>query len=123
MSETHEKNHMKLPESFRDINARYPDVAKAFSALGDAIHNAGPLSERERRLVKLALAVGSRMEGPVHSAARKGLYAGLTPDDLRQVALLSLTTVGFPTMAATLSWVEDVVASAETGKRDPNAAP
>jgi 4-carboxymuconolactone decarboxylase len=123
MSETHEKNHMKLPETYRSITERYPEVARAFQALGDAIHGAGPLSERERRLVKLAISVGARLEGGVHSNARKCLYSGMSPDEVRQVVLLSLTTIGFPSMVATSTWVEDVIASASSGTRDEAAVP
>lgn len=122
MAETHEKDHMKLPETFRGVTARYPEVATAFQALGDAIHAAGPLSERERRLVKLAIAVGARLEGGVHSNARKCLYTGIQPDEVRQVALLALTTIGFPSMVASLTWIEDVIGSANTGTRDAAAA-
>jgi len=123
MAETHEKDHMKLPDTYRGFNARHPEVARAFQALGDAIHQAGPLSERERRLVKLAIAVGARLEGGVHSNTRKCLYSGIAPDEVRQVALLALTTIGFPSMAAALTWIEDVVSSAQQGGRDAAAEP
>jgi len=123
MAETHEKDHMKLPDTYRGVTARYPEVASAFQALGDAIHGAGPLSERERRLVKLAIAVGARLEGGVHSNARKCLYSGVQPDEVRQVALLALTTIGFPSMAAALTWIEDVIGSAGTHARDAAAEP
>lgn len=98
---------MSLPDHYRRFLDAYPDVARAYAALGEAAHQAGPLNDRERRLVKLALAVGAQTEGGVHSQVRKAQAAGLTPDELRQVALLAITTLGFPAAMAALSWVED----------------
>jgi len=47
----------------------------------------------------------------VHSHVRKALDAGIKTDELRHVALLSLTTIGFPSMMAAMSWIDDVVGS------------
>ena len=60
-----------------------------------------------RRLLKLALAIGARSEGATHSHTRQALEAGLAPEALRQVALLAITTLGFPAAVAGLSWIED----------------
>jgi alkylhydroperoxidase/carboxymuconolactone decarboxylase family protein YurZ len=55
------------------------------------------------------LAIGARSEGATHSHARQGLEEGLAPEELRQIALLAITTLGFPAAVAGLSWVEDEV--------------
>ena len=47
-----------LPEVYQQFERRYPRVKEAFDALGAAEHEAGPLGERERRLIKLGIAVG-----------------------------------------------------------------
>jgi alkylhydroperoxidase/carboxymuconolactone decarboxylase family protein YurZ len=57
--------------------------------------------------VKLAIAVGAGREGAVHSHVHRGLDAGLTPAELRHVALLAITTIGWPAAVAALSWIED----------------
>jgi alkylhydroperoxidase/carboxymuconolactone decarboxylase family protein YurZ len=85
----------------------HPDVARAYDALGDAARKAGPLTEREIALVKLALSMGARLEGGVHAHARKALAAGVEPEALRQTAILALPTLGFPHMMAALSWVDE----------------
>lgn len=64
---------------------------------------------REIALVKLGIALGSGMEGASHSAARKALDAGCSADEVRHVALLSVTTLGFPSMMRGLAWVEDLL--------------
>lgn len=100
---------MKLPEAFDDLRTRYPDLARAYDALGDAAYQAGPLSPREQRLVKLALALAAGLEGAVHSHTRRGLQEGLTADELRHAAVLAATTLGLPATVRALTWIEDIV--------------
>jgi alkylhydroperoxidase/carboxymuconolactone decarboxylase family protein YurZ len=45
----------------------------------------------------------------VRSNARKALALGVEPDQLRQAALLAITTVGFPNAMATLQWIEEIL--------------
>lgn len=99
----------ELPKPYLEFLKRYPDVGAAYEQLADACHEGGPLSLRERALVKLGLSLGGRLEGAVHAQARKGLQTGLKPEDLRHAVLLALTTLGFPTMMAGMTWVEDVI--------------
>ncbi|MFN8560404.1 MAG: hypothetical protein U0703_01935 [Anaerolineae bacterium] len=47
-------------------------------------------------MVKLALAVGAGLEGATHSHTRRGLEQGIDAAALHQVALLGITTLGFP---------------------------
>lgn len=108
----------QLPEVVQELAERYPEVWEAYGRLGDAVTAAGPLDRRSERLVKLALAVGAGREGAVHSHARRGLKAGLTPDEMRQVALLAITTLGWSGAVAAYCWVQDVVGI----KGDPPAA-
>lgn len=109
-----------LPSFAASIAKRYPVVWEAYSNLGEAIATAGPLTERERRLVKLALAVGSGSEGATHSHTRQAVADGLTPAEVRHVALLAITTIGWPNSAAALSWLEDVLSHELDRKRGSN---
>lgn len=99
----------KIPKRFQKFFERYPDVGKAYESLGDATAAAGPLDEKTRALAKLGIAIGARMEGAAKSHARRSLGAGATPEEIRQVALLSTTTIGFPNMMAALSWIDKVI--------------
>ena len=102
----------KLPARYLKFQKSYPAVFKAYDGLGAAIQDAGPLPEKTRSLVKLAIAVGARLEGAVHSHTRRTLEAGCTPDEIRHTVLLATTTLGFPAMMATFSWVDDVLRQA-----------
>lgn len=59
-----------LPAVFRRFGEDYPAVMEAFRALADRLHEAGPLTDRERRLAKLGTAIGRESEGGVRSHAR-----------------------------------------------------
>jgi len=101
----------KPPKPFLDFKKKYPKIVEAYEHLASECHEAGPLSDRERILVKLGLAMGARMEGSLHSHVRKGLDAGLSPDQIRHAVLLALTTVGFSNMMAALTWANDLLKS------------
>ncbi len=101
-----------LPMPYQDFVKRYPGLAAAYEKLALACHDAGPLDEKSRRLVKLGIAVGQQSEGAVKSHARRALEAGATADELRHAVLLALTTIGFPAMIAAGEWLEEVLAAA-----------
>jgi alkylhydroperoxidase/carboxymuconolactone decarboxylase family protein YurZ len=99
-----------LPQIYLAFREAHPEVAQALDELGRTTEQAGPLDARMQRLVKVALAVGSLAEGAVRSNVRKALAAGDTPAEIRHVALLAITTCGFPTAMAGLGWIEEVLA-------------
>lgn len=100
------------PKRFLKFNADYPNIAAAYAALGEATAKAGPLDPHDRALAKLGIAIGARMEGAVGSHVRKGLEAGCSAEEMRHVAMLSATTIGFPNMMAALAWVEEALEKA-----------
>ena len=99
----------KLPDFLQDVIQEYPEVWKAYQALGEASSNAGPMQPKTVRLVKLALAIGAKSEGAVHSHTRRALQEGITPAELQQVALLAVTSIGWSSSMAALSWIQDVL--------------
>ena len=99
----------KVPQRYLRFQKDYPRVFKAYRDLGETVSEAGPLDRRQREPVRLGIAIGSRHEGAVHSPTRRALEAGCTPAEIRQAALLSVTSLGFPNMMAALSWVADVL--------------
>lgn len=99
-----------LPKSVVEFEKSYPAVWEAFTALGEQCHTAGgPLDEKTRRLAKLGIAIGLRHQGAVHSATRHALRAGLAPEEIRHVAVLAITTIGWPAAYAALTWIEDIL--------------
>ncbi len=105
----------KLPANLDNLIAEHPALWDAYQALGKASAEAGPLDGKTRRLVKLALAVGARSEGAAHSHARRCCAEGIAPEEMRQVALLAITSLGFPAAMAGLSWIEDILRAEPAG--------
>jgi alkylhydroperoxidase/carboxymuconolactone decarboxylase family protein YurZ len=108
-AQSHTPGPNKLPDRYLQFQKRYPKVFQAYDALGAATSDAGPLSDKTRALVKLAIAAGGEMEGAVHSHTRRAVEAGCTADEIYHVALLGITTLGFPTTMKILSWMDDVL--------------
>jgi alkylhydroperoxidase/carboxymuconolactone decarboxylase family protein YurZ len=98
----------ELPSKAGDVAKEYPEIWKAYSALGEACAKTGPLDAATIRLVKLALAVGSSSEGAVHSHARRASAEGVTPAQMKHIALLAIPTVGWPQAVRAMTWIEDV---------------
>ncbi|MFN8006743.1 MAG: carboxymuconolactone decarboxylase family protein [Terriglobia bacterium] len=103
----------KVPKRFQRFTKEHPEVAIAYEKLGTACHAGGPLNEKERALVKLGISIGARLEGGVHSHVRKALDVHVRPDQIVHVALLSLPTLGLPSMMAAMSWVDDILSSSK----------
>jgi alkylhydroperoxidase/carboxymuconolactone decarboxylase family protein YurZ len=101
-----------LPPIVEQIAREHPEIWKAYKSLGDAASAAGPIDARSQRLLKLAIAVGAGREGSVRSQVRRGGAAGLTRQEMHQVAFLAITTIGWPAAVAALSWIDGALEKA-----------
>jgi alkylhydroperoxidase/carboxymuconolactone decarboxylase family protein YurZ len=113
-AELSENPAVDLPTTAQRIADEYPEVWAAFQQLGASVSEAGPLDARTKRLVHLALAIGADSSGAVHSHARRGVAEGVPPAELEHVALLAVTTLGWPQAIRGLTWITDVT-SGRTG--------
>lgn len=98
-----------IPKRYLDLKTRHRAVMEAYEKMGAACADAGPLSERERALVKIGISTGARLEGGLHSHVRKAREAGVEPDAVQHAVLLALPTLGLPATMAALTWAEDVL--------------
>lgn len=98
-----------LPKAFVDFQKNYQEVFDCYDSLGNAAKQSGPLSKREIALVRLATAAGAGLQGAVHAHCRRSIDEGLTAAEIRQAMILGVTTLGFPSMMANLSRVNDVL--------------
>jgi len=100
----------KPHEHYLRLKERHGDLMEAVEALGTAARKAGPLDEKTIHLIQLAAAAAIGSHGSTHSHATRALEAGATPEEVRHAVLVLTSTVGFPTVAAGLAWVDDVIA-------------
>ena len=97
------------PPHYQKFKARFPAVVEAYEALGKACHWNGPLSPKERELIKIGIAIGAGLESGTRAHTRLAREAGATPEEIHHAALLATTTIGFPAMMRAMTWVNDVL--------------
>jgi len=102
-----------LPSPYKRFSQKYPDLYDQYEKLALACHEAGPLDEKSRRLVKLGIAIGQQSEGAIKSHARRAIEEGARVEEVRHAALLAMTTMGFPGMIAAMEWIEEVIEAKE----------
>jgi AhpD family alkylhydroperoxidase len=107
----------RLPQAYEKFMKTYPEIWQAFDRLGGCIHESAPMDKKTRELIKLALAIGARSEGAVHSHTRRALEEGAKAEEIYHVVLLGLTTLGFPQTIAAMTWVEDDLQDSQRGQQ------
>ena len=98
-----------LPEWYLKLKERHEKYINALDELGIVLKQEGPLDEKTVHLIQLAAAAAIRSEGAVHSHARRAIEAGAKPEEIYHAIILLTSTIGFPTVSAALSWINDVV--------------
>ncbi len=99
----------QFPDNYKWITETFGEVMSAHQKLGKELQNAGPLDSKTSQLIKLGAAAASRSEGAVHSHIKRAIKAGATPEEVYHTLLLLVSTVGFPTIAAALSWAREYI--------------
>ena len=102
-------NSKNIPAHYKSLKERFPKAIEALENLGSVAHNEGPLENKIGHLIQLAAAAVAQSEGAVHSHTRRALEDGATKDEIYHALLILITTVGFPKVAAAISWVDDVI--------------
>ena len=103
----------KLPGHYVSIRERYKEYGEALDNLGRITDEVGPIDDKTSHLIQLAASAAIRSEGAVHSHARRALSLGATPDEVYHSVILVTSTIGFPNVAAAISWVDDIVKGSE----------
>lgn len=98
-----------LPRLFKKFKEENPDITEAYEKLGGIVHNAGPLDEKTRALLKIAISAGAGLEGAVHAHVRRALAAGVTREEILHAIFLILPTLGWPRMHQTWTWANDIL--------------
>lgn len=102
--------NQKPPKAFTDFTTRFPGLDRAWREINDA-GGEGPLDEKTRRLVKLAVSIGAMREGAVRSSVRKALAMGISRDEIEQVICLAAGTLGMPSTVAVYTWCRSILES------------
>ena len=100
----------KIPSKhYQKISKMFPQVLAAVENLGTTVREAGPLDNKTAELIQLAVAAANQSTGSVHSHTRRAIEAGATEQEIYHSLLLLISTIGFPKVAAALSWVREIL--------------
>jgi 4-carboxymuconolactone decarboxylase len=97
------------PKPYQQFRKDHLDVYRAYENLGEITANSGPLDIKTRELVKLGMAAASKSESAVQSHTHRALEAGVTSEEIEHALMLGVTTLGFPTMMAALTWAKQAI--------------
>ncbi len=98
----------KLPPHYVSIRERFGDYGKILADLGQNVKDLGPIDNKTCELIQLGAAATLRSEGAVHSHARRAIESGASVEEVYQSLILLTGTIGFPNVAAAISWVDDL---------------
>ncbi len=99
----------KFSDNYTWLETNFGSVLRSHQDLGKALREAGPVDEKTAQLTQLAAAAAVRSEGSVHSHVKRALAAGASNDEIYHTLILLISTIGFPAVAAALSWAKDIV--------------
>lgn len=102
MSHQTSKNYINLKEQHADLIA-------AVESLGKVARTSGPLDEKTVQLIQLGAAAAIGSKGSLRSHALRALEAGATQEEVRHAIIVLTSTIGFPTVAAALARMDDVI--------------
>ena len=100
---------LKYSDNYTWLETNFGSVLHSHQDLGKALREAGPLDEKTAQLTQLAAAAAIRSEGSVHSHVKRAMEAGASSNEIYHTLILLISTIGFPTTAAALSWAKDII--------------
>jgi 4-carboxymuconolactone decarboxylase len=91
------KGMKDLHKIFTRFKKDFPQVYKDHEALGKEIHEkSGPLPEKVRWLIKIAISGASRHFIALETHILKARKAGATNEEIKHALLMLIQTTGFP---------------------------
>lgn len=99
----------KIAPHYETVKKYHPEYLEAVEKLGETVKKDGPINEKTAQLIQLSASIASKSEGATHSHTKRALEAGASKEEIRHCVLLLTNTLGFPTVMAGLSWVNDIL--------------
>lgn len=82
---------------FTQFKEEFPEIHAKHEALGKEVHEkGGPLTEKNRWLIKIAISGACSHERALETHIRKAKAAGVAEDEIKHALLLLIPTAGFP---------------------------
>ncbi len=96
-----------IHETFTRFKAEFPEVYAKHEALGKEIHeHVGPLTEKTRWLIKIAISAACNHKRALATHIKKAKAAGVADEEIKHALLLLIPTAGFPTFMKAFAVLE-----------------
>lgn len=97
------------PELYLKLKERHSDLIAAVESLSKAARLAGPLDDKTGHLIQLGAAAAIHSRGSVCSHAARAMDSGASIAEIQHAVIVLTSTIGFPTVAAALSWIDEAL--------------
>lgn len=102
---------MSVTSPFEVFAQTFPEVVESYRAMKKTYGEAGPLEEKTKQLIQVAIMVAINSESGTRDHAGFALDAGASVDELRQAVLMALGPAGMSSTSVGLKWANEVIAS------------
>lgn len=97
----------ELPPTLQDFIKAYPDVWSAHERLGLEVAKAGPLSEKQIQLIKLAVTGSQMLETAFKTHVQKAVDAGASRAEIEHTIIQLLPIVGMGRTMMAMKWYHE----------------
>jgi 4-carboxymuconolactone decarboxylase len=88
-----------IEKNLKYLTEKHGEIYDSYEKFGKLVHEkGGPLDEKTRWLIKIALSTDCQYEYALRTHILKALKAGCTKEEIEHVILLVAPTCGFPKM-------------------------
>ncbi|MBK5243256.1 carboxymuconolactone decarboxylase family protein [Clostridium sp.] len=88
-----------IEENLKYLVENHSEIYDAYEHFGKLVHEkGGPIDEKTRWLIKIALSVSNQYEYALRTHILKALKSGCTKEEIEHAILLVAPTCGFPKM-------------------------
>ena len=95
---------------FARFKEEFPEVYARHEALGKEVHEkVGPLGEKSRWLIKIAISAACNHKRALATHIRKAKGAGVNDEEIKHALLLLIPTAGFPTFMKAYAVLNNIV--------------
>ena len=99
----------RLPPTLQEFIKRYPKVWSAHENLGLECKHAGPLSDKQIQLIKIAVTGTLTLETAVKTHVKKAVQAGASKHEIEHTILQLLPIVGMGRTIMVMKWYQELL--------------
>lgn len=89
-------------EHFKNLRESHKELYEAYDKYGKEVSEAGPLDDKTKALIKVAISSTAKQPYAIKSQIRKARRQGCSWEEIEHAIILVAPTVGFPTMMEAL---------------------